>query len=1340
MDRPVRSPRVWLLVTSALLTWGDVSSLSSPSLPDVRDLRQTAALQDGYSLAWGVPQGVPQEVPQEVPQGVPQGVSQGVPQEVPQGVPHAASFSVSINGITVATALTEPRYSVRGLSACVRQRVHVTMARDDGSESPGETILAHTAPGPLLGAFLQRFPGGAVAWWRCAVRADSVQLQLLLLRDGDGTEGAEEQEEEEEEEAPSPTAVASAPPERCHVELGAVATACSPARFSLHAVCGGWPGPAHSWDSLTGPGPLGPLSVRGPDADGAVAASWAPRAGPASRVSGGRPRATLRRGRGGPGATTALRGLRPGASYELRAHEECGGLRGPTSSVFFRTGSAHTELDPYDAVLLPRGGAGARPSPSPAAPASLGLEPSPPPRPPGGAGAAEAVSKPRSSTSSTSSVSSSSSYSAVLVVEQHRVANASGQLRPSVNGSAQDFHHDVRTSGREPQLSVNASAGGPLLNVTSVEGPRLNVTSARGPHLALNISTTAPRLTVTSTGAPRLSPNTSTGGPRLAPTSVRELGVHKTSTVGPRLSKTSAREPRLEVTSTRGPRLSASASTWGPGIAVTPTRGPRLSVSASTRGPGMAVTSTRGPRLSASASTRGPGMAVTSTRGPRLSASASTRGPGMAVTPTRGPRLSASTSTRRPGMAVTPARGLGEVGGGGTLGVVVGRVEEVEEAARGRGHVVVIFPWVLDDFLREPGSAASRAFSSAVGLKFSEFVAAGAGGVAPERLLVAVVGISRVLLGGDDDDDEQEEEEAVAATLSVRLRAADNRSESAVPPGTVLAWARRPLASSPSFAVLRGRLTWTGTSACHGAALRGVAPCGTLGSVCVNALPGRACACGPRLYDIGDLYGERPGSRCVEHGMRVYCEPRSVAVRVSAAFVREHAPSAAPPRLRLLDPRCGGPVDEGTYLFFNVTGGLGSCGGTATVNETHVLYENTVLVMDEDDEGGAEGEGRRSTGTPPLVSRGSLALRWACVYPRSYRTTLGYALSDGAWARGAPPSASPAAATVLVGHGAGVKVRLAMSLYRSAAFAPGDALAPPGTGPLPVALSGSLHLEVRAQLLGSAFGEEPLTLALLACWATGTPSADDPVSVELIHGGCARDETLRWHGENGRALWSRFSVAMFHFARRETAPLHLHCRVRVCGASARGRCLLTCPAKRSSANREGSTPDADPRAGGPEDRAGRGLAAAAGVRHAHPGPTEVGGSPRGPPTRRRVAVDTTLSLGPILLVRAGEGGGATGPVGVVTDGARPWAGPVVVVVAVASLLSVVALLAATSLLLRRLLRPRLELHREANRTARRLAPPPPPRGAEGAGGHPRRVRGAARPPPTLAGDRGNTFS
>uniref|UniRef100_UPI0037E8697A uromodulin-like n=1 Tax=Semicossyphus pulcher TaxID=241346 RepID=UPI0037E8697A len=203
-------------------------------------------------------------------------------------------------------------------------------------------------------------------------------------------------------------------------------------------------------------------------------------------------------------------------------------------------------------------------------------------------------------------------------------------------------------------------------------------------------------------------------------------------------------------------------------------------------------------------------------------------------------------------------------------------------------------------------------------------------------------------------------------------------------------------------------------------------------------------------------------------------------------------------------------------VWYEVDAMEGACGNMLMTNRTHAIYSNRLFIY-------------------PL-NNGSFSLPvsipFSCAYPLETDSSLNVAIrpflpaSDGI-------------------SGSGTKARAFMALYRTSAY---TETYPAGRVSLPV---GS-PLYVGVTVVGR---DRRFVLVLENCYATSSPSPNDPMQYPLIRNKCPADSQQVSVIESGRSFRARFSALLF-LLQENYRDVFLHCNLSLCNT--RNSCVPSC--------------------------------------------------------------------------------------------------------------------------------------------------------------------------------------
>uniref|UniRef100_A0A8C5Q4V5 ZP domain-containing protein n=1 Tax=Leptobrachium leishanense TaxID=445787 RepID=A0A8C5Q4V5_9ANUR len=234
-------------------------------------------------------------------------------------------------------------------------------------------------------------------------------------------------------------------------------------------------------------------------------------------------------------------------------------------------------------------------------------------------------------------------------------------------------------------------------------------------------------------------------------------------------------------------------------------------------------------------------------------------------------------------------------------------------------------------------------------------------------------------------------------------------------------------------------------------------------------------------------------------------------------------------RHHLIDRNCRNfpVIDDAVVVLWPV--GVGICGTTLTVDQTHAVYKNIIYLQPEPSE---------------VIYREAISVNVSCTYPLNMNTSLGTVL----W-----PALSY---TYILVDGYG-EFKVVMALFKDISY-----LTPYQVTELQLSTRETLYVGVFiAEGDSTAF-----KLVMKNCFATPTNNWNDPVKYYMIQNRCpnSADGTVMLY-ENGLSSNGKFSVRMFKFI-GDYSRVYLHCEVYLCYHLDGTSCVPVCPA----GNRDGA--------------------------------------------------------------------------------------------------------------------------------------------------------------------------
>ncbi|KAM8960466.1 uromodulin-like [Pelodytes ibericus] len=201
--------------------------------------------------------------------------------------------------------------------------------------------------------------------------------------------------------------------------------------------------------------------------------------------------------------------------------------------------------------------------------------------------------------------------------------------------------------------------------------------------------------------------------------------------------------------------------------------------------------------------------------------------------------------------------------------------------------------------------------------------------------------------------------------------------------------------------------------------------------------------------------------------------------------------------------------------------GIGICGTTLTVNDTHAVYRNNIYLPPD---------------PSSIIYREEIAINVSCTYPLDLSTSLGTVL----W---------PIISYVYIpidGYG---EFKVVMALFKDVSY-----LTPYQEGEILLSTTETLYVGVFI-----AEGDTiAFNLVMTNCFATPRNNINDPIKYYIIQESCPNpaDGTIHVY-ENGESSRGRFSVKMFKFI-GDYSRVYMHCEIHLCYKLNGPSCTPTC--------------------------------------------------------------------------------------------------------------------------------------------------------------------------------------
>ncbi|KAE8277343.1 hypothetical protein D5F01_LYC24748 [Larimichthys crocea] len=253
------------------------------------------------------------------------------------------------------------------------------------------------------------------------------------------------------------------------------------------------------------------------------------------------------------------------------------------------------------------------------------------------------------------------------------------------------------------------------------------------------------------------------------------------------------------------------------------------------------------------------------------------------------------------------------------------------------------------------------------------------------------------------------------------------------------------------------------------------------------------------------------------------CERDSASLSLVGCLLEEKGIDYS--TLHLNDNSCVGQVDEQTHMV--TFDGSDSCGTVVSVNNSQVIYKNTIMTHNH---------------TDVIVRHDQVSIDFSCFYTQPDVRTMSFRIKDssvieeitsGAW-----------------------NYTLTMKAYLDSSR----------TRLVESSTEVMLNQKIWVELETDGLGDGLVAVVTDSCWATNQKSPNGGLRHDLISSGCANraDQTVEVTG-NGQGTSNYFSFNMFQFT-GSSADVYLHCRLNLC-VTQNNTCAPTCSAAGSRRRR-----------------------------------------------------------------------------------------------------------------------------------------------------------------------------
>ncbi|KAE8277196.1 hypothetical protein D5F01_LYC24968 [Larimichthys crocea] len=255
------------------------------------------------------------------------------------------------------------------------------------------------------------------------------------------------------------------------------------------------------------------------------------------------------------------------------------------------------------------------------------------------------------------------------------------------------------------------------------------------------------------------------------------------------------------------------------------------------------------------------------------------------------------------------------------------------------------------------------------------------------------------------------------------------------------------------------------------------------------------------------------------------CERDSASLSLVGCLLEEKGIDYS--TLHLNDNSCVGQVDEQTHMVTFSFDGSDSCGTVVSVNNSQVIYKNTIMTHNH---------------TDVIVRHDQVSIDFSCFYTQPDVRTMSFRIKDssvieeitsGAW-----------------------NYTLTMKAYLDSSR----------TRLVESSTEVMLNQKIWVELETDGLGDGLVAVVTDSCWATNQKSPNGGLRHDLISSGCANraDQTVEVTG-NGQGTSNYFSFNMFQFT-GSSADVYLHCRLNLC-VTQNNTCAPTCSAAGSRRRR-----------------------------------------------------------------------------------------------------------------------------------------------------------------------------
>ncbi|KAL9966600.1 hypothetical protein ACROYT_G024702 [Oculina patagonica] len=277
---------------------------------------------------------------------------------------------------------------------------------------------------------------------------------------------------------------------------------------------------------------------------------------------------------------------------------------------------------------------------------------------------------------------------------------------------------------------------------------------------------------------------------------------------------------------------------------------------------------------------------------------------------------------------------------------------------------------------------------------------------------------------------------------------------------------------------------------------------------CTNTVGSYVCSCpDPELSLSNDQH------TCEAQGVIINCLQNEMSITIPKPILkgmdREH--------IRLLDPSC---KTTETPNHFNLKTPLTGCNTTRRYTASAIVYSNKVLEIP-------------LKNTDIITRVREIEIPFSCYY-----SNYGVATAVGVKPKNRK--------LVFMERGEG-NFTIVLELYHSDRFASSFS-----RSDFPLSLKLRQHIFLQAQVDSN---DKRLSIMAETCFATPTPDENDPKRHDILKGGCAVDDTVKFFPSP--TGYYRFGLETFEFIKQPF--LFIHCHVIICNASnTHSRCARGC--------------------------------------------------------------------------------------------------------------------------------------------------------------------------------------